>query len=52
MRLRVIVFCAVRAIEVALVREVETALKWFSVENTLPGFQQVVAGKFAANFVE
>ena len=52
MRLRVIVFRAVGAIEVALIGQVEAALKRLAVENALAGFEQVVAGKFAADFIE
>src|SRR5450631_2239902 len=52
MRLRVIVFRAVGAIEVALIGEVEAALQRLAVENTLSGFEQVIPGKFPANLVE
>src|SRR5215211_2382832 len=49
MRPAVIVFGAIGAIEVALVRYIKAALQWFAVEETLTGFHDVIAGKFAAN---
>ena len=52
MRTAVIVFGAIGAIEVATIRNVETALQRFAIEDALPGFEQVVAGKFAADFTE
>src|SRR5205085_4386252 len=52
MRLRVIVLGAIGAIEVALVGEVEAALQRLPVEKAFAGFEQVVAGKFAADFIE
>ena len=52
MRLRVIVFGAIGAIEVALVGEIETALQRLAIEEALAGFEQVIAGKFPADFIE
>src|ERR1700731_550320 len=52
MRLRVIVFGAVGAIEIALVGEVEAALQRLAIEQAFAGFEQVIAGKFAADFIE
>ena len=51
MRLRVIVFGAIGAIEVALIGQVNTALQRFAVEKTLTGFEKVIAGKFAADLL-
>jgi hypothetical protein len=47
-----VVFGAIGAIEIAAVREVQTAMQRFSVEETLTRFQNVIAGKFATDFVE
>jgi hypothetical protein len=52
MRLRVIVFGAVGAIEIALVRQVKAALERLAVEKTLAGFEQIIAGKFPADLIE
>ena len=52
MRLRVIVFRAVGTIEIAFVGEVKTTLKRLAVEKPFPGFEKIVAGKFAADFIE
>ena len=52
MRLRVIVLSAIGAIEIAFIGEVEAALQRLPVEKALAGFEQVVAGKFAADFIE
>ena len=52
MRLRVVVFRAVRAIEIALIGQVKAALERLAVENALTGFEQVIAGEFAADFIE
>ena len=52
MRPAIIVFSAISAIEVALVRHIETALQRFAITETLSRFQDVVAGKFAADFTE
>src|SRR6059058_3491435 len=51
-RFRVIVLGAIGAIEVALVGEIEAALQRLPVEQAFAGFEQVVAGKFAADFIE
>ena len=48
----VVVFGAISAIEVALVRHIKAALQRFAVFETLRRFQDVVAGKFTADFVE
>ena len=48
----VVVFGAVGAIEITAVRDVQAALQRFSVEETPTGFQNVIAGKFAADFVQ
>ncbi len=52
MRLRVIVFRAVGAIEIALIGQVEAALERLAIEDALAGFEQVIAGEFAADFIE
>jgi hypothetical protein len=52
MRSAIVVFGAISAIEVAPVRNVQAALQRFAVFETLSRFQDVVAGKFAADFVE
>ena len=52
MRPAIVVFSAISAIEVALVRHVKTALQRFAVEKTLAGFQNVIARKFTADFIE
>jgi hypothetical protein len=52
MRPAVVVLGAIGTIEIATIRDVKTALEGFSVEETLTRFQNVIAGKFAANVVE
>src|SRR5215813_15400537 len=52
MRPAVIVFGAISAVQIALVRHVQTALQRLSVFETLSRFQDVVAGEFAADFVQ
>src|SRR5580704_13235182 len=52
MRPAVVVLSAISTIEIAAIRDVKTALQRFAVEQTLTRFQNVVAGKFAANFIE
>ena len=52
MRPAVVVFGAIGAIEIAAVRDVKAALQRSAVEQTLTGFQNVIAGKFAAYFTE
>src|SRR5438045_9312224 len=51
MRPAIVVFGAISAIEVALVRDIKAALQRFAVEETLPRFQNIVAGKFTAYFM-
>ena len=48
----IVVFSAISAIEVAPVRYIKTALQRFAIEKTLTRFQNVIAGKFATDFVE
>src|SRR5207302_5450728 len=48
MRPAVVVLGAIATIKIATVRDVKTALQGFAVEETLTGFQNVVAGKFTA----
>ena len=52
MRPAVVVFRAISAIEVASVRHIKAALQRSAVFETLSRFQDVVAGEFAADFVE
>ena len=52
MRPAVIVFSAIGTIEIATIRDVQTALQRSAVEQTLTRFQNVVAGKFTADFTE
>jgi hypothetical protein len=52
MRPAIVVFRAIGAIEVALVRHVQAALQRPPVEKTLTRFQDVVAGKLTADFTE
>src|SRR5438270_1294380 len=52
MRPRVIVFGAIRAVEVAPVRQVDAALKRLAIEEPLARFEQIKAGKFPADFIE
>src|SRR5262249_22250181 len=52
MRPAIVVFGAISAIEIATIRHVKAALQRFPIEKTLTGFHNVIAGKFAANFVE
>src|SRR4051812_26463051 len=48
----VIVFSAISAIQVALVRYIKTALQRFAVDEPFTRFQNVIAGEFARNFIE
>src|ERR1700675_4716225 len=48
----VVVLSAIGTIKIATVSHVKTALQRFAVEQTLARFQNVIAGKFAADFVE
>ena len=52
MRPAIVVFGAISAIEVALVRHVKAALQRSAVTETLSRFQDVVAGKFATDSIE
>ena len=52
MRSAIIVFGAISTIEVAPVRHVQAALQRFAVFETLSRFQNVIAGEFAADFIE
>jgi len=52
MRPAVVVLGAIGTIEITAIRHVKTALQRFAVEETLTGFQNFIAGKFAADFVE
>src|SRR5438874_8562166 len=52
MRPAVVVLGAIGTIEITAIRHIKTALQRFAVEETLTGFQNVIAGKFAADFVE
>src|SRR5438094_5642348 len=52
MRPAVVVLGAIGTIKIATVRDVKTALQRFPVEETHTGFQNVIAGEFAADLVE
>jgi hypothetical protein len=52
MRPAIVVLGAISAIEIAPVRYIKAALQRFAVTETLSRFQDVVAGKFAADFVQ
>ena len=52
MRPAVVVIGVIGTIEIATVRHVKTALQRFPVDEALAGFQNVIAGKFATDFVE
>src|SRR5260370_5743853 len=45
----VVIFGAIGTIEIATIRDVKTALQRFTVDEALGRFQNVIAGKFAAN---
>src|SRR6266404_1638167 len=45
----VVVFGAIGTIEIATIRDVKAALQRLAVEETLTRFQDIIAGKFAAN---
>src|SRR2546423_4202031 len=49
---RVVVFGAIRAVEVAAIREVDAALKRLPVVEPLRRFEQIKAGKFPTDFIE
>ena len=52
MRPAVVVLSAIGTIEITAVRYVKAALQRLAVEKTLTRLQNVIAGKFAADFVE
>jgi len=52
MRPAVVVLGAIGTIEITTIRHVKTALQRFAVDQALARFQNVIAGKFAADFVE
>ena len=52
MRPAVVVLGAIGTIEVTAIRHVKTALQRFTVDEALTRFQNVIAGKFAADFVQ
>jgi hypothetical protein len=52
MRPAVIVLSAIGTIEITTIRDIKAALERFTVEEALSRFQNVIAGKFAADFVE
>jgi hypothetical protein len=52
MRPAVVVLGAIRTIQIAAVRDIKTALQRLAIEKTLTGFHNVIAGKFAPDFVE
>src|SRR6266566_4189295 len=52
MRPAVVVLRAIGTIEITTIRHVKTALQRFTVDEPLARFQNVITGKFAADFVE
>ena len=52
MRPAVVVLGAIGTIEITTIRHVKTALQRFAVDEALARFQNVIAGKFAADFTE
>ena len=52
MRPAVVVLSAISTIQIATIRDIKAALQRFAIEETLTRFHNVVAGKFAADFVE
>ena len=52
MRSTVVVLGAIGTIEITTIRHVKTALQRFAVDEALARFQNVIAGKFAADFFE
>ena len=52
MRPAVVVFGAIGTVEIATICDVQTALQRFAVEQTPTRFQNVIAVKFAADFVQ
>ena len=49
MRPAVVVLRAIGTIEIAMIRDIKTALQRFAIEQTLARFQNIVAGKFTAD---
>ena len=52
MRPAVVVLGAIGTIEITTIRDVKTALQRFAVDEALTRFQNIIAGKFSADFVE
>ena len=52
MRAAIVILGAVGTIEIAAVCDIKAALQRFAIEKTLTRLQNVIAGKFAADFVE
>ena len=52
MRPAVVVFGAIGTIKITAVSDVTAALQRLPVEETLPRFQPVIAGKFPADFAK
>lgn len=52
MRPAVVVLGAIATIEIATIRDVKAALQRFTIEEALARFEDVVAGKFAADFIQ
>jgi hypothetical protein len=52
MRPAVVVLGAIGTIEITTIRHVKTALQWFAVDEALARFQNIIAGEFAADFVQ
>jgi hypothetical protein len=48
----VVVLSAVRAIEIATIRDIKAALQRFAIEEALTRFQNVIPGKFTADVFE
>ena len=52
MRPAVVVLSAISTIEITTIRHVKAALQRSAIEKTLTRFQNVIAGKFTADFIE
>ncbi|PYJ38221.1 MAG: hypothetical protein DME84_05330 [Verrucomicrobia bacterium] len=52
MRPAIVILGAISTIQIATVRDIKAALQRFAIEETLTGFHKVIAGEFAADFVE
>jgi len=52
MRPAVVVLSAIGTTEITTIRDIKAALQGFAIEKTLTRFQNVIAGKFAADFVQ